>query len=301
MTKKKVIVIVGPTAAGKTRFAIKLAERIRGEIISADSMQVYKGMDILSQAPTKPERRKIPHYLISFLKPSEEYSAAKFAKRATKIIKSIMKRGKVPIVVGGSGLYVKALVDGIFLSKGKNRAFRAKLERVAREKGPEALHGKLAALDPAAASKIHKNDKKRIIRAIEICELEGTTKTKLEKNTKGIKEEYDIRILGLRVAREDLYRRINQRVDFMFKKGIVEEVKKVLKQKPSLTAKQALGISQVEKYIEGTYNIEEAKDALKRYTRRFAKRQLTWFRRDQRIEWLDVNGKSITCNVKIKE
>ncbi len=301
--KKRVIFIVGPTAVGKTSFAVNLAKRLKGEIISADSMQAYRGMDILSQKPTASEQKSIPHHLIGFLDPEKEYSAAEFAKRARKIIKHIIGKGKIPIITGGSGLYVKALLDGIFPSKGKNEALRRRLGRLADEKGMRFLYNKLRKIDPHSAGKIHPNDKKRIIRALEIYEVEKKTKTSLEKKTKGIKDEYRIEIFGLVMERKKLYDRINKRVDLMFRRGLVEEVKKLLRKRLSITSRRAIGIKQVEGYLNGDYGLAEAKEALKRDTRRLAKRQLTWFRADKRIKWLDIgktDGKGASCNAKIK-
>ena len=286
--RKKVIFIVGPTAIGKTCLAVELAKKIGGEIISADSMQGYKGMDILSQKPAKNEQKKVPHHLISFLKAQDEYSAANFSKLARKKIEEIIKRQKTPIVVGGSGLYVKALIDGVFPSRGKDEYLRKELQRLAEDKGNLFLYNRLKKIDPASAAKIHPNDLKRVIRAIEIYELEKVTKTGLKEKTKGIKDKYDIKIFGLIADREKLYQRINKRVDLMFRKGLVKEVEKLLRGTLSITSSQALGIKEVKGFLEKEYGIAKAKEILKRNTRRFAKRQLTWFRPDSRIVWLDA-------------
>ena len=298
----KVIVIVGPTAVGKSEFAINLARNIKGEIISADSMQAYKGMGLISQSPTASERKRAPHHLVNFLNPEEEYNAAMFAGLAEKKIKNIIRRKKAPIVVGGSGLYVKALINGIFPSKGKDEALRERLRAMAREKGPLYLYERLAKIDHASAERIHPNDLKKVIRALEIYELEKKTKENLKIRTQGIGGQYDVRIFGLTLERKKLYEKINGRVDLMFKKGIVGEVKRLLCRKLSLTSKEALGIKELKGYLDGIYGLEKAKDMLKRNTRRFAKRQLTWFRADGRIAWVDMAngdyGKSITRNIK---
>lgn len=290
MSKKRVLFIVGPTAVGKTAFAIKIAEATRGEIISADSMQAYKGMGIVSQGPTSSEKKRIKHHLISFLKPENEYSAAIFAQMARKKIKDTIKRGKTPIVVGGSGLYIKALADGIFPSKGKSEKIRKSLKGLAEKNGNVFLHKRLEKIDPVSAAKIHPNDTKRIIRALEIYELEKKTKTSLKKKTKGIKDEYDTEIFGLIMDRGLLYRKIEKRIDLMFKNGLVREVEKLLRKNLSITARQALGIKEVEGYLNKTYSLQEAKEMLKKNTRRFAKRQLTWFRADKGIKWIDIEG-----------
>ncbi len=287
--RNKIIVIIGPTAAGKTSLAIKLARRINGEIISADSMQVYKGMDVTSQKPSIPQLRKAKHYFISALKPSEEYSAAIFSKEAKKTIKNIIKRGKIPIIAGGSGLYIKALIEGVFPSKGKNAKLRKKLREIYEEKGKAFLHERLSRVDPEAAKKIHPNDVKKVIRALEICETEKNTKTNLREKTKGIKGEYDILMFGLRAERARLYDAINKRVDKMFSSGIVKEVEKLAGSRLSLTAGQALGIKEIKGFLEENYSLQDAKELLKRNTRRFAKRQFTWFNADKRIVWLDMD------------
>ena len=285
--KNKIIFIVGPTASGKTEQAIRLAEGIGGEIISADSMQAYKNMGILSQSPTPGQQRKITHHLVNFLTPRNEYSAALFSQLAEEKIQSIIKKGKIPIVVGGSGLYIKALVDGIFPAKGKNEALRKSLRNLANQKGAHFLHKRLKRIDPSSAEKIHPNDLKRIIRAIEIYEIEKKTKTNLESETKGLKDKYDVRIFGLVMHRKKLYERIEKRVDLMFRKGVVKEVKSLLGKKPSITSRQALGVKEIEGYLNKIYDKEKAKELLKRRTRRFAKRQLTWFRGDRRIVWVN--------------
>ena len=286
--RKKIIVIVGPTAVGKTHLAIKLAKKIKGEIVSADSMQAYKGMSLVSQAPSRQELRSARHHLIGFLDPEKEYSAALFSKMAGRAIQDIIKRKKIPIIVGGSGLYVKALVDGLFQSKGKDVRFRSRLEKEARKKGSHFVHEKLRVIDPDAALKIHPNDTKRIIRALEICELEKSTKTELKKKTSGIKEKYMVCSFGLNMERCKLYKRVDSRVDDMFKKGITREVKALLKRKLSIVSRRALGVRQVEGFLRGEYDRMKAEEFLKRDTRRFAKRQLTWFRPDKRIKWFDV-------------
>ncbi|MBN1353881.1 MAG: tRNA (adenosine(37)-N6)-dimethylallyltransferase MiaA [Candidatus Omnitrophica bacterium] len=283
-----IAVILGPTAVGKTDIAIKLAKKINGEIISADSMQAYKGMTIISRRPRPAERKGIPHHLLGFLEPSCEYSAALFSKMAAFRIKKIIKKGKIPIITGGSGLYARALIDGIFPSKGKSEKIRKRLAGLAAKNGNLFLYGMLQKIDPLSAEKIHPNDMRRVIRALEIYELEKKTKTSLGEKTKGIKDEYEIKIFGLNMTRDALYERINKRTDCMFQEGAVKEVKRLLGKKLSITARKAIGITQIEGYLKQRYDTEKAKELLKRDTRRFAKRQLTWFRADKRIRWLDI-------------
>jgi len=286
---KPVFFIIGPTAAGKTKLAIMLATKVNGEIISADSMQAYKKMEILSQMPTLSERRFVKHHLVNYISPEKEYSAAKFAKEAERSIKKIIKKSKIPIVVGGSGLYVKALIDGIFPSRGKSPRIRKKYEKLAIDKGKRHVYDILKTKDPISARSIHPNDLKRTIRALEIYGLDKKTKTVLKKNTKGIKKKYKILIFGIALDRKKLYEKINRRVDLMFRKGLVKEVKKLIQKNLSITSKQALGIKEIKGYLKGDYNTREAKELLKRKTRRFAKRQLTWFRPDKNIIWLDMD------------
>lgn len=292
--KPTVIFIVGPTAAGKTRLSIKLAKRVKGEIVSADSMQVYKGMRILSQAPSPAERSAARHHLVATLAPSDEYNVNTFRKKATEAIRSMIRRGKMPIVVGGSGLYVKALADGLFPSPQADMDFRKKAERFIKKHGSAGAHKKLASIDPVSAARIHPNDSRRIIRALELHHATGKTMTELKSQTKGLKDEFRIKIFGLIRPREDMYRSIDDRVDSMFKAGITGEVKRLSRRRLSKTSSAALGIKEVLGHLKGEYGREEAKELLKMNTRRFAKRQLTWFKADKRIKWIDLNKSSDT-------
>jgi len=285
----KVIVIVGPTAVGKSDIALELAEKINGEIISADSMQAYKGMEIMSQSPTVQEKKAVPHHLVNFLKTSHEYSAAKFSRFATFKIEDMIKRGKIPVVVGGSGLYVKALIHGVFPSKGKSRLVRRRLEALARKKGTMFLFKRLERIDKEASRRIHPNDLKKVIRALEVYQIDKKTKTKMLKETKGVEDKYDILKFGLIRDRKGIYERIDKRVDRMFDRGIVREAEKLVRHRMSLTAKQAIGAKELKGYFKKEYSLEQAKDMLKRNTRRFAKRQLTWFRADRKIVWLNLD------------
>ena len=282
--KGLVVAVIGPTAVGKTRLAVKLARVIGGEIISCDSMQVYKGMPVLSQAPSRLERRNITHHLIGVLDSKREYSVASFRTRATKLIAAIIKRKKIPIIVGGSGLYIKALVDGLFPSPEADLVFRRKMETLARKRGSALLHERLSKIDPEAARKIHPNDMKRLIRALEIYHSTGKTMSELKKQTKGLTDGYKVRMFGLTMAREKLYGHINERVDRMIAAGAVTEAKRLRKKRLSKTAAMALGLREL-----CDHDLETARELLKRNTRRFAKRQWTWFRADKRIKWFDVS------------
>lgn len=277
--KKKLIFIVGPTASGKTELALKLAKKIKGEIISADSMQVYKGMDILTAKPSQILRKKIPHYLIDIISPQKDFSAADFKKRALKAIKKIHLKKKIPIIVGGTGLYVRVLVDGLFEAPQADLKMRRRLEKLALDRGTSYLYNELLKVDPAAASKIHPNDLRRIIRALEVYQKTNQPITKLQSKTKGLRDKYQIKIFGLDIPRAVLYQRINKRVEEMFERGAVDEVQKLASLKLSQSAQQALGIKEIKGFLEEKYSLEEAKRLLKRNTRHYAKRQLTWFKK----------------------
>ena len=297
--RKKVIFIVGPTAIGKTAFALKLAKRIGGEIISCDSMQVYKGASILSQAPAPSQTKKIPYHLIGVLSPVNEFSAAQFIKRARRLIKDVIKRKKTPILAGGSGLYVKALVDGLFPSPDADQKFRKRMYGYAGRYGGSYLYKKLQRIDRQAARLIHKNDTRRIIRALEVWHATGKTMTELKKSTKGIADIYDVKLFGLTAPREVIYSNINKRVDAMLKAGALKEVKKLYKMDLSKTARLMIGLRELAGFLKGEYDLEAAKELMKRNTRRYAKRQLTWFRGDKRIKWLDVSkGGEIICSAR---
>jgi len=289
LLKKPIVFIVGPTAVGKSTFALSLAKRIRGEIISCDSMQVYKGMRILSQAPAGIDRGGVRHHLIGTLDPAKEYSAALFMKEAAKAARSIIKKGKVPVAAGGSGLYVKALIDGLFPSPKRDAKFRKEMENFASRYGKNKLHERLEKIDPAAAKKIHPNDVRRVIRALEIYHSTGNTPTEIKNETRGLRDDHDIKIFGLILPREKLYARINDRVDRMFDGGLIGEVRRLSGKRLSMTAKAAIGLREVTGYLEGGLDLDSAKALMKMNTRRFAKRQLCWFRADKRIRWFDVS------------
>jgi tRNA dimethylallyltransferase len=276
--------LVGPTASGKTNLSIALARKLNAEIISCDSMCVYKGMDILTSKPSTADRKKIKHHLIDICPPAEEFSVAEYRHMALEKIEDILRRGKTPLFVGGSGLYVKAVINGLFPSAEKDLKFRKKQEVLAKKYGKAYLYRKLKRIDPVAAAKIHPNDLRRVIRTLEIYHTEKKSPSELKAGTEPLK--HDFKIFGLQLDRQELYENIDDRVDQMFKKGIVSEVKKLSKKKLSMTAGKALGYGDVLGYLKGRYSLEKAKELLKKNTRHFAKRQLTWFRPDQRITWL---------------
>lgn len=287
--KPKVIVICGPTASGKTSLSIELAKRIKGEIISCDSMQIYKDMTIGTAKPTVEEMDGIPHHLIDFVLPSERYSVADFKKAATQKIEEILSRNKIPIIVGGTGLYVDALVYNIeYLELETDLKYRQELENLIEQKGLEELYEKAKQIDEQAMQSISKNDKKRIMRVLEIYHQTGKTKTQLEAESRLTPPPYDYIVFAITMDREKLYERINRRVDIMIEQGLIEEVQSLVnKYKEFPTAMQGLGYKEVVEYIEGETTKEEMIEKLKMETRRYAKRQLTWFRKIENITWLN--------------
>lgn len=297
MTRDKaVLVLAGPTASGKSAVAAELAKRIPSEIISCDSMQIYRGMSVVTQATVPsndgapaPSRRPVTH-LVSFLPPSRRYSAADFRRDAEKLIEGIFKKKKTPLIVGGTGLYLRALLDGLFETENASRdeAYRKKLLKEAERKGAAALHERLASVDPAAAAKIHANDTRRVVRALEVFHLTGKPISAQKADRRGIRGFYDMRIFLIDRDREDLYARINRRVDAMLEEGLVEEVKKLTKKRLSQTASMALGIREIKAYLEGATTLQAAVELLKQNTRNYAKRQLSWFRHEKGIEVVPV-------------
>lgn len=295
--KPRIIFLVGPTGVGKSLTAVCLAKKINAEIISCDSMQVYKGMDIITSKPPMASRKIIPHHLVSTISPDKEYNVWRYYKDVTRKIKEIVRHGKAPLITGGTGLYMSILIDGIFKSSASKRAIRNRLYKQAKERGSGYLYDRLKVLDSHAASKIHPHDTKRIVRALEVFQTTGQTISKLQKQRKGLGEEYDIKVFCLDMPRERLYQRIDERVEKMFSQGLVAEVKRLLKSKLSKTAAYAIGIRELRGYFEGLYDLEEAKRLIKRNTRLYAKRQLTWFRKDKRIEWIELKDKEKPTSV----
>ena len=287
----QVIFLVGPTAVGKTEVACRLARKVRGEIISCDSMQVYRQVRIASNKPSTAALKAVPHHLVDVVSVEEEFDVARFRKAAVASIRQIMARRRVPLIVGGSGLYMSVLLDGIFEGQAKDEALRRRLETVAEEKGNVFLHEELRRRDPPAAEKIHANDRRRIIRALEVFELTRTPISAIQKNRKGLWGQYDIRVFGLNYPRQELYGRIDRRVEAMFREGLLKEVEGLRRLLLSQTAAKIIGIKEVGEHLEGRTGLAVAKELMKQNTRRYAKRQLTWFRRDSRIEWIELEEK----------
>jgi tRNA dimethylallyltransferase len=289
---ENVIVIVGPTASGKTKISIELALHIGGEIISADSMQIYKYMDIGTAKPTEQERMGIRHYLIDEITPDQEFSAAHFRTLALRYIEEIIRNNKIPIVVGGTGLYINSLIYNIKFNEIKtDKEIRKYLENIAREKGNDYLHNMLKDIDPETAGKVHVNDTRRIIRAIEVFKTSGKLMSYHRKISRLEGPDYNFIVFGIKMERKKLYNRINKRVDEMIERGLVDEVKGLLEMgydKYSV-AMQALGYKEILWYLKGKATLEETINLLKRDTRRYAKRQMTWFRKIKNIIWLDAD------------
>ena len=288
--KPKVIVICGPTASGKTSLSIELAKKIDGEIISSDSMQIYKDMSIGTAKPTVEEMQGIPHYLLDFVLPSERYSVADFKKEATKKIEDILSRNKTPIIVGGTGLYVDSLTKNISYPEIEiDLKYREELEILIEKNGLESLYRQAVQVDEQAMKNISANDKKRIMRVLEIYHQTGKTKTQLEAESRLIPPPYQYIVFAIDMDREKLYERINKRVDIMIEQGLIEEVQELIeKYKEFPTAMQGLGYKEVVEYLDGKTTKDEMIEKLKMETRRYAKRQLTWFRKDKEIKW--ING-----------
>jgi len=285
---KKILFLVGPTAVGKTDVALELSKEIELEVISSDSMQVYKELNIASCKPSKNITQKLPHHLINVVSVRDEYNVADFRKMAIKSIRQIHKKNKIPLIVGGSGLYVSTILDGIFSGAKKNIALRKKLKKQAEKFGNQFLYSRLKKVDPAAAKKIHPHDLKRIIRGLEVFEMTQKPISVLQKKRKGIWGKFDIRIFGLMRERQQLYNRIDERVDEMLKKGLLKEIKSILANPISLTASYCLAVKEISGFLKGQYGLDEARRLIKQNSRRYAKRQLTWFRKDKRINWIEI-------------
>ena len=287
--RQKVIVICGPTASGKTALSIELAKKINGEIVSADSMQIYKDMNIGTAKPTIEEMQGIKHYLIDFISPDERYSVADYKKDAKKAIKEIINKGKVPIVVGGTGLYIDSLIYEIEYPEIEfDEEYRKELENMVEEKGLEYVYEKAKEIDPQAIEKISKNDTKRILRILEIYHATGKNKTQQEIESRKKEVEYDYKVYAINWEREKLYERINKRVDIMIEQGLIEEVKKISEKYNKFpTAMQGLGYKEVVEYLKENCTKEEMIEKIKKETRHYAKRQLTWFRKNKQTIWLN--------------
>ena len=288
MEKAKVIVIGGPTASGKTSLSIELAKKINGQIVSADSMQIYKDMNIGTAKPDQEEMQGIKHYLLDCISPEQRYSVADYKLQAKKAIQEILNDGKVPIIVGGTGLYIDSLIYEIeFQDIEIDLKYREELEKVVEEKGLEYVYKEACRIDPKAMEKISSNDQKRILRILEIYKQTGKTKTELDEKSRK-DPQYDYRVFAINMDRQVLYDRINRRVDIMLERGLVKEVEELCKKYNEFpTAMQGLGYKEVVEYLNKEISYEEMVEKIKQESRRYAKRQLTWFRKNKQTIWLD--------------
>ncbi len=290
MEQNRLVILGGPTACGKSKIGVQLAKRTGGEVISADSMQVYRGMDIGTAKLSPAEMEGVPHYLIDVLDPTEEFDVSRFQQLAKEAMDEIYSHGHVPILVGGTGFYIQALLYDIDLTgQEKDPAYRDELNRYAAEEGPQALHEKLARVDPEAARVIHPNNVKRVIRALEYYHLSGEKISEHNEKERKKASPYDYRYFVLTDDRESLYARIDARVDQMIRDGLVEEVRKLKEAgaDASMTSMQGLGYREILAYLDGASSLEEAVSRIKEDTRHYAKRQLTWFKREKQAHWID--------------
>ena len=304
MSKKPMVVLTGPTAVGKTALSIDLAKKINGAIISADSMQVYKYMDIGSAKITKEEMQGIDHYLIDELMPEDEFNIVQFQKMAKEALDKIYSKGQIPIITGGTGFYIQGLLYDIdFDAQNQNDSIRKEMEAFAVEKGAHQLHELLKDIDPVSYDIIHENNVKRVIRAIEFYRISGYPISEHNQQEKQKESPYNFAYFVLNDDRENLYKRIDKRVDIMVKQGLVEEVRRLhqMGYSKDMVSMQGLGYKEILRSFEGEYSMEEAIDIIKRETRRFAKRQITWFRREKEVIWINKNEYNYSNDLIIDE
>lgn len=284
----KIIAIAGPTASGKTALAVELAKKVKGEVISCDSMQIYKRMNIGTAKPSPEEQSGIPHHMIDIIEPEQRFSVADFVDRARGCIDDCLKRGAVPILAGGTGLYMDSVINNIdFADFEGDSQFCEEMRLIAEQSGVDELHRRLMEVDPVAAEKIHPNNVRRVIRALEVCHVTGKTFTEMNEISRR-KPIYDALVLGIEVDREVLYDRINRRVDLMMEMGLENEVRGLVADGigRDTTAMQAIGYKELLEYIDGAASLSDAVEKIKQESRRYAKRQLTWFRRNADISWV---------------
>ena len=285
-----VAVVTGPTATGKTKLGVELAKALNGEVIGADSMQIYQGMDIGTAKPTAEEMQGIPHHMVGIVPPTEEYSVSRYVKEAARCVEDILSRGKLPILVGGTGLYIESLLSGRdFAASPGDTGLRQRLSEEYDRIGGEEMRRRLGEFDPDAAARLHANDKKRIVRAIEVWELTGKTITRHDAETKALPPRYPSKRIALTFEnREDLYARIDRRVDLMYEAGLADEVQRLLAMglRKGSTAMQAIGYKEVLRAMENGGRPEDAREDICRESRRYAKRQLSWLGRDPELKWI---------------
>ncbi len=304
MVQQKILVIIGPTAVGKTELSLNLARELGGEIISADSMQVYRGLDIGTAKASQKERAEVVHHLLDVVNPDETFNVADYVRLAEEVLSSMWTQDTVPLLTGGTGLYIDALLEGfLFPDTSADEAIRAELQEQA-EKDPQSLYEELQAVDVLSAKKLHPNDLRRIIRALEVYRRTGEPISLLQRKKEVESRPYKPLYIGLTRERHELYARVNQRVDLMIEEGLVDEVGGLLRAYPNQpTALQALGYKEIAYYLQGEMTLPEAVELLKRDTRRYAKRQLSWFKRNKQIHWFnrteidDIRIKETVCSL----
>ncbi len=289
--KRTALVILGPTGSGKTALSEAIAGKIPAEVVSADSRQIYRFMDIGTAKPTETLQRKIPHHFIDILNPGQNYSAGEYARAARGVIEQIFQRKKFPLVVGGSGLYIRALLEGFFKEDVKDPAIRAELERRLEREGIEPLYAELQRVDPAAAEKIHPRNTRRVIRFLEVYYASGTPMSQIQKASPD-PAPFTVLKIGLAPERKTLYARLNRRVEEMFEQGLVAEVRGILERgySPELNALNSVGYKEVIACLRGEIDLFTCKELVKRNTRRYAKRQMTWFRGEENVHWIETGG-----------
>lgn len=292
--KPRIIVIAGPTASGKTACAVELCRRLGGEVVSADSMQIYRGMDVLSAKPTAEEMGGVPHHMLGIADPAEKFSAARYRDMAREVIADILDRGRLPVLCGGTGLYINAVTRPMEFSQSCDEALRRELLAIAETPGGRRrLHEMLREIDPESADKLHENDVRRVTRAIEVFRLTGRTQGEQARLDAQREGDYDERMFGLLWPREQLYERIDRRVDEMLAHGLVEEVRALCRdEQQHPTALQAIGYKEIAAAIEGRLSMDEAVALVKQLSRNYAKKQMTWFRRDPRVRWVEGGSRA---------
>lgn len=286
--KPPLFVILGPTASGKTAYAIRLAKKVKGEVVSFDAMQIYRGLPILTNQPSQKERKGIPHHLIGFLPLGKGFSAAQFSQKARAAIRDILRRKKAPILVGGSGFYLKTLLEGHHAPAQADPLIRKKYLNLLKQKGSSFLYEKLRAVDPKRARKIHPNDSYRLIRALEIFETTGKKPSEFKKGDGGLSADFCVEKIGLKRPRQALYEKINRRVETMVRQGVLREVQAALRKRLSATARRIIGLEEFSLYLKRKCSLEAAVLRVQQATRRYAKRQETWFRKEKRVRWISA-------------
>lgn len=301
MTRPRLIAIVGPTATGKSALGIALAERFGGEVVSCDSTAVYRGFDIGTDKVPVAERRGIPHHMIDLVEPTEEYSAARYAREAAQVVRDITARGRLPVLVGGTGFYYRALTRGLFEGPGRDEALRRRLEHVASRRGPECLHRWLAAVDPPSAARIQVRDVKRLVRALEVWIVTGRPLTEHFAETASPLPEYEVTAFALRIPPEQTALRVARRVDAQFEQGLLDEMRGLLARGVPETALPFTGLvyKQALEHLHGIRGERETRELIVRENRRYSRRQLIWFKKEPGLRWIDAPGEHADTQTRV--